>query len=106
MIYGVRIDLATGETETLGEGTYGPFPFTWTKDHGRAVLGDGYTAGDVVLFERDGETKQMLWGTLLEDREEGVEHPLSGFGPSTSRTPSKAFSSRRRCSTTRVARAT
>ncbi len=80
LIYGVRADLATGETEILGEGPYGPFPFTWTKDHGRAVLGDGYTAGDAVLFERDGETKQMLWGTLLEDREEGVEHPLSGFG--------------------------
>ncbi len=80
LIYGVRADLATGETETLGEGPYGPFPFTWTKDHGRVVLGDGYTAGDAVLYERDGDTKQMLWGTPLEDREEGAEHPLSGFG--------------------------
>ncbi len=80
LIYGVRADLSTGETETLGEGPYGPFPFTWTKDHGRVVLGDGYTAGDAVLYERDGDTKRMLWGTPLEDRDEGAEHALSGFG--------------------------
>ncbi len=78
---GLRIDLATGETEVLGEGMHGPFPVAWTPDHSRAVLGDGYTAGDVVLYERDPDTgeKTMLWGTLLEDREEGVEHPLLGL---------------------------
>jgi dienelactone hydrolase len=80
-IIGMRIDLATGETEILGEGTHGPYPAAWTSDHSRAILADGYTAGDVVLYERDPDTgeKTMVWGTLLEDREEGAEHPLLGL---------------------------
>ena len=80
-LIGLRIDLATGEVETLGEGTHGPYPVAWTRDHSRAVLGDGYTAGDIVLYERDPDTgeRTMLWGTLLEDREEGAEHPLLGL---------------------------
>jgi dipeptidyl aminopeptidase/acylaminoacyl peptidase len=80
LIYGVRADVATGEATVLGEGPYGPLPFTSTKDHARTILGDGYTAGDAVLYENVGGEKQMLWGTLLENREEGAEHPLSGFG--------------------------
>jgi dienelactone hydrolase len=77
----IRADLATGETETLGDGTHGPYPAAYTRDHSRTVLADGYTAGDVVLYERDPDTgeKTMLWGTLLEDREEGAEHPLLGL---------------------------
>ncbi len=84
VMYGIRADFATGETETLGEGPYGPFPFAWTRDHSRAMLGDGYTAGDTVMYERDeaGE-RHMIWGTALEDREEGAEHPLSGFSSAT-----------------------
>ena len=80
-LFGIRIDLATGEAEILGEGMHGPYPVAWTRDHSRTVLGDGYTAGDIVLYERDPETgeKTMLWGTLLEDREEGAEHPLLGM---------------------------
>ena len=80
-ISGLRVDLATGEVETLGEGMHGPYPVAWNRDHSRAVLGDGYTAGDIVLYERDPDTgeKTMLWGTLLEDREEGAEHPLLGL---------------------------
>jgi pimeloyl-ACP methyl ester carboxylesterase len=80
-IVGLRIDLVTGEVETLGEGVHGPYPVAWTRDHSRAVLGDGYTVGDIVLYERDPETgeKTMLWGTLLEDREEGADHPLIGL---------------------------
>ncbi len=80
-IVGMRIDLATGEVEILGEGVHGPYPVAWTRDHSRAVLGDGYTVGDIVLYERDPETgeKTMLWGTLLEDREEGADHPLIGL---------------------------
>ena len=80
-LIGLRIDLATGEAEILGEGTHGPYPAAWTRDHSRTVLGDGYTAGDIVLYERDPDSgeKTMLWGTLLEDREEGAEHPLLGL---------------------------
>ena len=35
-IIGMRIDLATGEAETLGEGMHGPYPVAWTRDHSRA----------------------------------------------------------------------
>jgi len=78
---GMRVDLATGEVETLGEGVHGPFPTAYTKDHGRVVLADGYTAGDIVLYERDPATgdQAMVWGTALDDRAEGTEYPLSGF---------------------------
>jgi dipeptidyl aminopeptidase/acylaminoacyl peptidase len=78
-ISAIRVDLATGEAETLGEGTHGPYPVAWTRD--RTVLGDGYTAGDIVLYERDPASgkRTMLWGTPLEERAEGEEHPLLGL---------------------------
>jgi dipeptidyl aminopeptidase/acylaminoacyl peptidase len=78
---GVRVRLTTGEVETLGESAYGAFPVAWAPDHGRVLLGDGYTPGDTVLYERDPATgeRRMLWGVALEDRERGSEHPPSGF---------------------------
>jgi hypothetical protein len=80
-ITGLRVDLATGEAEELASGMHGPFPVAWTPDHTRAILGDGYTAGDIVLYERDPETgeRSVLWGTLLEDRAEGETYPLLGL---------------------------
>jgi pimeloyl-ACP methyl ester carboxylesterase len=80
-IYAQRVDVASGEVEILGEGMHGPYPVAWTRDHSRAILGDGYTAGDIVLYERDpasGE-RTMVWGTLLEDRTDGEEYPLLGL---------------------------
>ena len=76
-----RADLATGEVDSLGAGMYGPFPVAWTPDHSRAILGDGYSAGDVVLYERDPESgeRRQIWGTPIEERAEGEEHPLLGF---------------------------
>ena len=77
----VRIDLGTGAAETLAESRYGAWPLAWTSDHRRVILGDGYAAGDVVLYERDPRTgeRRMLWGTPIDERSEGEEHPLSGF---------------------------
>ncbi len=80
MIYALRADLATGEVEQLGQSPYGAFPMAWTPDHSRVVLADGYTAGDVILYEPDGEGRRMLFGTPIDEREEGVEYPPSGFG--------------------------
>ena len=79
--YGLRADLASGEAETLGESMYGAFPVAWTPDHSRAILADGYTAGDIVLYERDPDSgeRRRIWGTPIEERAEGEEHPLSGF---------------------------
>jgi dipeptidyl aminopeptidase/acylaminoacyl peptidase len=73
-----RADLATGAVETLGESMYGPYPVAWTPDHSRTILGDGYMANDVVLYENDPD-RRMIWGKPIDERAEGEEHPLSGF---------------------------
>ena len=80
-ITGLRVDLTSGDAEELASGPYGPFPVAWTPDHSRVILGDGYTAGDIVLYESDPETgrRSVLWGTLLEDRVEGGTYPLLGL---------------------------
>ncbi len=47
----IRVDLDTGAVETIGESPYGAFVSAWTPDHSRVVLADGYTIGDIVLYE-------------------------------------------------------
>jgi dipeptidyl aminopeptidase/acylaminoacyl peptidase len=80
MIFGMRADLVTGEVEELARSPYGAFPAAWTPDHARVVLADGYTAGDTVLYEPDGDGgRRMLYGTPIDEREEGVTYPLTGF---------------------------
>jgi dipeptidyl aminopeptidase/acylaminoacyl peptidase len=79
-IHGLRLDLRSGEVETLGRSTYGAIPFAWTPDHTRVVLSDQYLLGDVVLYEPDGEGgRRVLHGTPLEEREEGRDYPVSGI---------------------------
>jgi pimeloyl-ACP methyl ester carboxylesterase len=76
----VRVHLSTGEAETLWRSAYGAFVAAWTPDHSRVVLVDGYTMGDVVLYEIDesGE-RRMLHGTPIEERDPGATQPASGF---------------------------
>ena len=77
----VRLDLDTGEVETIAESPYGAFVFAWTPDHSRVVLGDGYTIGDIVLYEvDDAGARQVLYGTPMDEREEGRDYPTSGLG--------------------------
>jgi dipeptidyl aminopeptidase/acylaminoacyl peptidase len=80
-MYALRVDLATGAAERLGDSRYGAFPVAWTPDHDRAVLADSYTAGDAVLYEPHPETgeRTMLLGTPIEERREGEEYGLSGL---------------------------
>jgi pimeloyl-ACP methyl ester carboxylesterase len=76
----VRIDVATRMAEPLWQSTYGAFVMAWTPDHSRVVLADGYTIGDVVLYEIDAAgSRRMLHGTPVEEREADREYPLSGF---------------------------
>jgi dipeptidyl aminopeptidase/acylaminoacyl peptidase len=80
MIYALRANLGTGDTETVGQSPYGAFPAAWSKDHSRVVLGDGYTAGDTIVYEPDGAGgRRILYGTPIDEREEGKEYPLTGF---------------------------
>lgn len=80
MRYGIRVDLESGTVEALGQSPYGAYPAAWSPDHSRVVLADGYTMGDIVLYESDGDGgRRMLFGTPLDEREEGRDYPLSGF---------------------------
>ena len=81
MMSAVRVDLETSAVEAIGESPYGAFVFAWTPDHSRVVLGDGYTIGDIVLYEvDDAGARLVLYGTPLDEREEGRDYPLSGLG--------------------------
>ena len=45
-----RGDLRTGKLIKLDESVYGSIPFSPDKDHIRLILGEGYSAGDVVFW--------------------------------------------------------
>jgi dipeptidyl aminopeptidase/acylaminoacyl peptidase len=80
MIFALRADLETGQVVELGKSPYGAFPAAWSPDHSRVVLADGYTAGDEILYESEGDGgRRVLAGTPIDEREEGVEYPLTGF---------------------------
>ncbi len=76
----MRVDLAAGTAEALVQSPYGAFVAAWTPDHSCVIHVDGYTMGDVVLYESDGRGgRKMLYGTPIEERDPAVEYPLSGF---------------------------
>ncbi len=79
-IAAVRVELSAGEAETLWESPNGAFVAAWTPDHSRVILSDGYTMGDVVLYEVAGGKRAMLHGTAIEERDPSADYPLSGFG--------------------------
>jgi pimeloyl-ACP methyl ester carboxylesterase len=80
LISAVRVDLAKDEVVTIWQSSYGAFPATWSPDHARVILADVYTLGDGILYEPDGSGgRRLLYGTALEDREEGVEYPPAGI---------------------------
>jgi pimeloyl-ACP methyl ester carboxylesterase len=80
-IHALRVDLATHDVDTIAHSMYGAFPLAWSADHSRVVLADQYLAGDLVLYEPDGEGgRRFLYGTPIEEREEGRDYPLSGIG--------------------------
>ena len=76
----IRLDLRTHEAESLWQSPYGGYVGAWTPDHSRVVLVDGYTMGDIVLYEIDeaGE-RRMLHGTTIEERAADTAYELSGF---------------------------
>ena len=76
----IRLDLRTLEAESLWQSPYGGYVGAWTPDHSRVVLVDGYTMGDIVLYEIDeaGE-RRMLHGTPIEERAADTAYELSGF---------------------------
>ena len=89
MVSAVRVDLEARAAETIAESMYGALVAAWTPDHSRVVLADGYTIGDIVLYEIDANgDRQVLYGTPLDERDAGRDYPLSGFGSPSSGLPS------------------
>jgi pimeloyl-ACP methyl ester carboxylesterase len=72
------------ELRTLASSPWGAFVAGVNADHTRAIILDGYTAGDTVMFEwTDGQQeRRLLLGTPLEARSKGQEVPLTSFGSS------------------------
>jgi pimeloyl-ACP methyl ester carboxylesterase len=76
----MRVHLPTRATEALWQSPYGGFVGAWTPDHSRVVLVDGYTMGDIVLYEIDDTgSRRMLHGTPIEERDPEEHYPLTGF---------------------------
>ena len=80
LITAMRLDLAGGAVETLAQSPYGAFVAAWTPDHSRVIHADGYTMGDVVLYESDRMgARRLLYGTPIEERDPETEPELTGF---------------------------
>lgn len=77
-----RANLASGELTLLRESRWGSGIFAASLDHRRAILGEGYTMGDIVLFEwREGAAEpRLIYGTPMGQREPGRSYPRSGIG--------------------------
>jgi dipeptidyl aminopeptidase/acylaminoacyl peptidase len=79
-IAAVRVDLEVGTSEELWRSPYGASVAAWTPDHSRLAFVDGYTTGDVVVYEVLGSgERSMLYGTPIEERDPDTDFPLSGF---------------------------
>ena len=77
-----RGDLRTGDLVKLDESVYGSFPGNPNQDHTRLMLGEGYSAGDGVLWMLENEKKSLMFGTPIEQRKEGEDVQPNGLGAS------------------------
>ncbi|MGI0149693.1 MAG: S9 family peptidase, partial [Thermoplasmata archaeon] len=73
MLFAYQADLKTGKLVLMGQSKWGCSPDGVNAGHTKAILTDGYTAGDNVLYvwtKGKGERK-LLWGKPIETRKEG-----------------------------------
>jgi hypothetical protein len=75
----ISVDLASRAGESLWQSQYGAYVAAWSPDHSRIVLADGYTMGDVVLYEVDAGQRRTLFGTPIDERDPEAAYPPSGF---------------------------
>ncbi|MFL5735357.1 MAG: prolyl oligopeptidase family serine peptidase [Chloroflexia bacterium] len=79
-----QADIRTGTFEKISESVWGGYPNAANDENTLAVLVDGYTSGDNVLYIwRKGEPggRKLLYGTPLEERTAGQEVPLNALNP-------------------------
>lgn len=73
-------NLVTGELVKLAESPWGTYPNGHSKDHGKALMTEGYTFGDSVLsLWQKGQDNRVLMGKPISERAEGEQVPLYGF---------------------------
>ncbi len=77
-----RGDLRMNKLTKLDQSEWGAIPYTPNKDHSRVLLGDGYSAGDIVIRLWENGKKSLLLGKPIEKRKEGETVPLNGVGAS------------------------
>ncbi|MGH2627059.1 MAG: alpha/beta hydrolase family protein, partial [Anaerolineales bacterium] len=80
-IEALRADLRTGDVLLMGKSKYGSYVVAVSSDHRKAVLLDGYTHGDSVLYLwQDGaDGRRLLLGKPIEERSPGEVVPLNGI---------------------------
>ncbi len=76
-----QADLASGTLTELGRSAWGMYTFGANADHTRATLGEGYTVGDIVLYEWTAAARQVQarLGTPLAERTADTPARLDGF---------------------------
>jgi len=73
--------LDSNEVEEIFASPYGGYPVAINEDYSRLVLVEGYMVGDTVAYLWDkGKDVRVIYGTPLDQRDEGEEIPLSAFG--------------------------
>ncbi|HEX7541510.1 MAG TPA: prolyl oligopeptidase family serine peptidase [Anaerolineales bacterium] len=77
-----RGELRTRKLTKLDESEWGAFPSSPNEDHSRIMLGEGYSAGDSVLWMLENGKKSLLFGKPIEQRKEGETVPPNGLGAS------------------------
>lgn len=77
----LKVNLETREVTSLGSSIYGNFCNGVSSDQSTVILGDQYTAGDVVLYYRkpDMTGRKLLYGVPLEERKD-QKVPPTGIG--------------------------
>ncbi|MBI4771194.1 MAG: S9 family peptidase [Chloroflexi bacterium] len=75
-------NLATGELLKLGQSRWGSYPSGANARHDQAILIDGYTVGDHVLYRwrKSRGERELLFGIPLEERTPGQQVPLNAIG--------------------------
>lgn len=76
-----RADLAKLRLEKISEAKWGGYVDGFTADHRKAIVIDGYTAGDNVLYlwEAGKGERRLLYGQPLEERKAGETVALNGI---------------------------
>jgi pimeloyl-ACP methyl ester carboxylesterase len=75
-----RCDLRSNALTKLSESEWGSIPYSPNADHTRILIGDGYSAGDIVLWMLEKGKKSLLYGKPIDKRKKGESVPPNGIG--------------------------